>query len=108
MMKKMQTFRLVLAAISVTAFNAHAQSFCEYQLTELKKSHLLAKYEQMPEEQKSNFFATLSTEQRAYILGADLGVALGKAINQNYSETYSDKFNREFEEFKKKCGFMLQ
>ena len=108
MKKTLQIPTLSLTLIFLATFNVKAQSICDIQLVELKKSHLLAKYEQMPEEQKGNFFASLSPEQRAYLQGANAGLALGKAINPNYSETRLDKFNRELEKFKKQCGFMLQ
>lgn len=92
--------------------NVSAQTYCDSQLADLKDYAMVARYEQLPEEQKSYFFAQLSTKQKSKlnILSSthQFGSALNNSLGGNYNDSITDVFNRKYEEFKRKCGFMLK
>ncbi len=89
-----------------------AQSYCEAQMADLKDYSIAAKYEQLPEEQKPYYFAQLTPAQQMKInmMGSShkLGSAINNSMGGNYRDSMADVFNRKFEEFKRKCGYMLK
>jgi hypothetical protein len=92
--------------------NVSAQTYCDSQLADLKDYAMVAKYEQLPEEQKPYFFAQLSPNQQLKLnmMGSShkFGSALNNSLGGNYKDSMADVFNRKYEEFKRKCGFMLK
>lgn len=97
---------------AMTVLIAQAQTYCEQQYKELQGYAIAAKAEQIPPEQRINFEAQLTPEQRMGLMAARAGHQLGAGINNafggNYRDNLTDVFNRKLIEFKKKCGFMLQ
>lgn len=87
-------------------------TFCDTQLKELKDYAIAAKYEKLPSEQKANFFAQLSNEQKLALMAFQstftAGSALLNAIGSDYKKSIADIFQDKYLEFKKQCGFMLQ
>jgi Mg/Co/Ni transporter MgtE len=110
MQKKMKL--LCLGASFFVSASAMPATICEIKLKELQGDAIAAKYEQLPQAQKSNFLAQLSLEQQLSLMAARSGHQLGAAIANNmgteYKKTLSDIFEEKKQAFIKECGFMLQ
>ncbi len=109
----MKQFFVLMALCAFTFTSAvHSQTYCDVQLDNLKDFVLVAKYEQLPKEQRGNFFSQLTPDQqiKLNILQSShkFGAALNKSLGGNYSDSVADVYNRKFEAFKTKCGFMLK
>lgn len=104
--------RSTLLVLSLLGEAGFAQTFCDYQYSELQKYGLAAKYEQLTPEQRVHFQAQLSPEQSLGMMAARSAHQLGSAINNsvggNYRDSMNDVFNRKLTEFRTKCGFMLK
>lgn len=100
---------IVLSSFSQTV---GAQTQCDYQQKELRKYALAAKYEQLPDAQRSNFMAQLPPAEQVGLMGLisghNLGAGISNAAGSGYRSTITDVFNQKAEEFKRSCGFMLR
>jgi hypothetical protein len=107
----MKTITLVVL-LSAWSISTQAQTPCDYQQNELRKLGLAAKYEQLPESQRSSFFSQLSPADQISVMGLSSGHNLGAGLNNaaggGYSRSITDLFHQKSDEFRKKCGFMLR
>ncbi len=105
-------FRISIFLIFFASASSYSQTYCDYQYRDLKDYELAARYEQLPSEQRPNFMAQISQEQRLKLMGMQSGHGAGSAIanlsGASYAGTMTSIFEKKLEEFKKKCGFMLR
>ncbi len=99
----MKKFPIGLVALVLCTPN-FAQSYCENELKNLRMFAMAAKYEQLPAEQKSSFFAQLSPDQQLQLMG----IRSGNQLGGNNRNSMNEVLNRKTEEFKRKCEFMLK
>jgi hypothetical protein len=103
----------VIAALCILTFSSavNSKTYCDSQLEDLKAFALVAKYEQLPQEQKANYIAQLTSDERIGLMALQSSHQLGAALNKSlgiYSDSVTDSYNKKFEVFKTKCGFMLK